>query len=182
MTEVEKFKQFLEDMKPEDFDRSSAIETGPGYTGPGGFGNFIQRRLVTSEDEFEDEGVEIDPIIYLANADEERTFEGYHDETIRDMFIRINREARQMQATMTFVSMMVPAAKAPLDLNGMDSAEVRAAIDRGDLQYYYGWYAEHQTGDEPDRRGGLWEIVDGRLSERSDGVPEVAPLLHSILA
>lgn len=183
MSDIEQFKDFLSTTDPSDFQRTSAIEVSTGYPGPGGFARFIQHHLNTSVAAFEEGDGDIDPLIHLANEEEERTYEAYHDENNGQMFRRLHREAEEMGATMFFIAMDTPAAPRALELDGMDSAAVREALERGDLQMYFGWYAEQRLGEgEPDRRGGLWEVSNYQLGERIDGVPEVAPLFHSVLA
>lgn len=187
-TDIQSFKDFLEAAAPEDFNRSSAIQTiDEGYEGAEGFEEFVNQNLETAEHAFVEADGQINPMVYLANASQERVFEAYHDETMRDLFQRLHREAREMGATMVFVAMMLHAANRELDIDATDGDEVRAAIARGDLRLHFAWYAERRHGMTPtspgaaDRRGGLWEIEDSGLGERTDGRPEVAPLFHSIL-
>lgn len=181
--DIADFKDFLDELTAGDFDRSSAINiSNVGFSGERGFRAFMAENLDAAEQAFLDAEGEVDPIITLANADEERAFEGYHDETVRDMFDRIKREVEQMDANMAFVAMILHASTRLLDINGLDGDEIQTAIDRGDLKVYYGWYAEHRKpGAEPDRRCGLWEIHGDELGERNDGDPANAPLFHSLL-
>lgn len=183
--EVHEFRAFLETIVPAEFDCTSALLVTQVDYATSGFEEFVNQKIELAERIFRDQNGEVDPLLWLATAREERMFEAYHDETNRDMFERMQREARSMSATMVFVAMILHAANEPLDINGLDADEVRAAIDRGDLLRHYGWYAEHRPlGGEPDRRGGVWEIpTDGtRLGPRTDGMPVVAPLFHAVLS
>ena len=179
---INEFRDFLDGIMPDNFDRSSAYAvTRPGYKGPDGFEAFTRKHIRDAEHEYEENEGNVSPLIWLANDEEERAFEAYHDETIQDMFDRIQREATSMKATMTLVAMIMHAANSKLDVDGTDPESVRAAIDSGDLELSYGWYAERQ-GTPPDRRGGLWHFNDDfTLGPRTDGNPANAPLFHSIL-
>ena len=183
---MDEFDRFLENVRPQDFDRTSAVVVIPqGYAGPAGFNRFVQRHLHDAERTFVERDGKVEPLLWLANAREERVFEADDDETIKDMFTRLHREAARMNATMVFIAMLLHAARQALpELDGLDSAAIRAAIKRGELRPFYGWYAEHRHGDnDPDRRSGLWELTeDGELGEREDGQPDYAPLFHSVLA
>lgn len=185
MSDFVNFRNFLDQVMPDDFRRSSAIAVEPiGYEGTAGFDAFVRQRVRDAEHHFNSVEGQVDPMIHLSNAAEVRGFEAYHDETNRDLFARLRREARDMGATMVLVAGKFPAAHRELDLDGLDGFEVREAIDRGDLLLHFGWYAEHRrTGEGSDRRGGLWELVDSgtRLGAYSYGDPKVAPLFHAIL-
>lgn len=176
------FRDFLEGIDPEDFDRSSALASFKGCTGPAGFNRFIQERLVEAEDYYDEQQGRPDPLVYLANDDRMLLFEGYPDETMLDMFTRLHREAMAMSASMVFIAMRLYAANQSLPIDGMDSAAIKAAIEEGLLTQSYAWYAEHRVGDDRDRRSGVWPIIDGKLGERVDGSPDNAPLFHSVLA
>ena len=186
MSDLTAFSRFLDRVMPDDFRRSSAIAVDlRGYEGTAGFDAFVRRRVRDAKRHFNRADGQVDPIIHLSNAAEERAFEAYHDETNRDLFARLRREAHDMDATMVFVAMNLHAAHRELDLDGLDEIKVRAAIEQGDLLLHFGWYAEHRrSGEGSDRRGGLWELVGSgtRLGGYSNGDPKVAPLFHAILA
>jgi hypothetical protein len=185
--EVEEFKQFLNATSASDFKRSSAIDIQTSsYQGVDGFEQFILDHRTGAELMFDELDGEIDPMITIANDHEMRDFEAYHDETMREMFERLHREASNMNATMVFVAMILYAATEKVDVDGLDSKDVEAAIAKGDVTKHYGWYAEYTNGYSVNiRRSGLWPIEEQGerllLGTESMGSPEVAPLFHSIL-
>lgn len=180
--EIEAFREFIQNVSADDFDRSSAVDVLPlDYD----FETFRQLNIASAAQLFHDHAGEVDPIVVLANANEQRVFEADDDETMLDLFQRMHREAERMGATMAFVAMRLYAARRVLDISGLDGDEIRAAVERGDLAEHYSWYAEQSTPDGPNRLSGVWEIItttDGdALGERTDGRPELAPLFHQIL-
>lgn len=183
--EIEEFHKFIQEVSANDFDRSSAVEILPPEHN---FEAFKKSNMEDAARHFIENEGQVDPIVVLANDAEQRVFEADDDETMRDLFNRMQREAQRMYATMTFVAMRLYAAHGALNINGLDGDEIRAAVARGDLSEHYAWYAEQRTPDGPHRVSGIWQILtllpDEReaLGEHTDGHPEVAPLFHQILA
>ena len=178
--EVQEFASFLEGADATDFDRTSSIASGPGIK-RSEFASFVQENIEHVQTVYEDMDGALAPIAFLANEEEEREFEAYHDETLQDMFERLHREAVAMGAYAVFVAMIVNAARQKLDIDAMDSDQIRAAVARGDLKPYYAWYAELRTSGEPERFSGMWDIADGALGSYEEGSPAVAPLFYMVL-
>lgn len=189
VSELEEFALFLEDANPMDFDRSSAFFTEQvRYTeGAAGFQEFVNVHVGIAEAEFVDGEGDVDTWITLATADKESDFEGYPDETNMEMFIRVQREARDMDATMVFVAMRLWGSTDEVEIDGMDSSAIREGVRAGALTEHYGWYAElRQAEGKPARVSGLWEIRrdeqgEEYLDQYTTGVPAVAPLFNMIL-
>jgi len=181
--EIQDFRQFIENVTADDFDRTSAISELPPEPDFVAFRDYHIRR---AEKLFESNRGEVDPMIALGNENEQRIFEADDDETMMDMFLRLQREATRMEATMVFIAMRLYASHGVLDINGLDGDEIRTAVAEGKLQESYCWYAEQTTNDGPQRASGIWQILANvpegdTLGERTDGHPQVAPLFHMIL-
>lgn len=182
MIEINAFREFLESVRADEFNRSSAQRiVNEGYAGSAGFLKFTKRRHAQVCEEFEEHEGNVNPIVFLANGREERVFLPDSDETNRQFFARMHREATAMGATMVFSAMVLYAANTLLDFDATDAEQVRQAIERGDVARRFGWYAEHQEYGTSLRRSGIYEIDGGKLGEHEVGDPQNAPLFHGIL-
>lgn len=183
--EIAKFRAFLDTHTADNFNRSSAIQTFecyPDYS----FNIFIAENIDEAKSNFDTDGEEVEPYIVLVNAHEGRIFEAYHDENNAQFLARITREARDMNATMVFISMLVWTAPHVLDIDATSQEEVAASIARGDVTRTFGWYAERNAPGEPrERRSGFWSIEEHEdhvdLGVMITGIPMNAPLFQQVL-
>lgn len=163
-------------VKPEDFHRETSALTdqaAPSTTGEEPFHTFIDMLILISKNRVFTKSV-FEPFAVMANTERQRLFAADQDETPEDWATRLQREARAMQATWLYVSLLTPARHyidQPLDT--LDTPEaISAALDKGDVAISLCWAAFRREGEEFEQLAGMIPLTkDVQPGPSTEGAP-----------
>lgn len=179
---LDEISQAFAEITPEDFFRETSAISTIVYpenkkhitAGVDNFHSFVDA-LVNRSKEICSEGEGFTPFSVLHNSEKQRLFHPDDDETAPNYAARLNREARDMDATWMFTAMLAPGRAYPLSedresFDPDDSDGIRDALIRGDLDICICWYAQMREGVMHER-GGIVPLDDN--NNPGDGVEGV---------